>query len=745
MKLVWAEKNVMRPGYIFFGAPNERSTAQPPLDWYIYFLPPFAPQKGKWSVSSDEIIFYLDSLGPDFEEMVRKYAGAQIMAAELPNHRQTYQDKADEHLRALIGWLRQNFNNLLRVTHEGVTKTVPEALAKVRSSASRDAEDLLRVIAAHQLAPHFRDSYPEYPAFSRLSQPISDQGRTTSAQEAVRYLAGRRRTNLGIAVLDGLKLLDHEEHVKPVNSPYARYFLDLLLGKAETQVVNQGELVEQVAGGLQPVFKEIHFKLEPEWVVIVLLALVYDGQVTLNLGGNETLDAGNIERAALKTMDELTDFRFYKRPKQVPLSVWTQIFDAFGLQSGLVRDEATREDAVRRLQEHVQDELRRVVEWQSKVQGGLTLWNQPLFTDRFQFNVGNDGLVTSTDKSLNRQSVLSQTDLLPYLRKTKEFLEGLSRYNTPGKLRNFSTNTSEAEEELSYRRRALHVKDLLDVIDQLQPLTAYLSEAAAVLPEAHEWVGRAADARLELLSQVRSMAKGEGNVDLLSWRKRLEELRRSYIEIYADLHHKYVLGPKDEERKGRLLRDPQVDQLKALSMVDILNALELKRWSDAVISLPACREFHPGLLEGSPTCPSCRFRPAQIDVQVTAAKRLDLLEDQLDEILCGWHTALRQNLQSDTAQQSISAMTAAERAVITDYLSQGDQVKELPKGFVDAVNQALRGLQTVTLRAGDLLAALQKGGMPCTIEQLAERYTAYLREAMSGHDPRNTRLTIEQD
>jgi hypothetical protein len=751
-ELVWAEKNVMRPGYLFFGHPNERSTAQPPLDWYIYFLPPFDGQKVKPNNASDEITFHIHGLGPDFEEMVRRYAGAQAMAGESPNHRQTYQDKADQNLRSLIGWLRQNFNTHLRVSHEGATKSVPEALAQMRSSASRDAEDLLRVIASHLLAPHFRDTYPDYPAFSRLSQPISEQGRTTSAQEAVRFLAGRPRNNLAIAVLDGLKLLDPEERIKPLTSPYARYFLDMLLAKGDTQVVNQGEVIEQVAAGLQPLFKDIHFKLEPEWVVVVLLALVYTGDITLNLGGNETLDAGNMERAALKSMDELTDFRFYRRPKQVPLTVWTQVFDAFGLQSGLVRDEATREEGVRRLQEHVQDELRRVVEWQSKVQGGITLWNQPLFTDRldFTYSVDKDGSVVSRVGERgapgHHDFRLSQTDVLPYLRKTKDFLEGLSRYNTPGKLRNLSMTTSEAEEELSYRVRALRIKDLLDAVNGLQPLTAYLSEAGAVLPMGHEWVMRADAARQELLSQVRNMAKGGGTIDLTSWRNRLEELRRQYIQIYSDLHARHVLGPKDDERKARLLRDPRVEQLKGLSAVDILNAQELRRWGEAVIALPTCREFHTGLLEASPTCPRCHFRPAQTGMLGTASTRLDVLEDQLGEMLAGWHAALRQNLLSETAQQSISSMTATERAVIDKYLSEPEPTKaSLPDGLVEAVNQALRGLRTVTMQASDLLAALQKGGMPCTIEQLAERFRGYMKETMSGHDPRNTRLTIEQE
>ena len=42
-ELEWRERKAGRSGYLFFGAPNERSTAQPPRDFYLYFLPPFEP------------------------------------------------------------------------------------------------------------------------------------------------------------------------------------------------------------------------------------------------------------------------------------------------------------------------------------------------------------------------------------------------------------------------------------------------------------------------------------------------------------------------------------------------------------------------------------------------------------------------------------------------------------------------------------------------------------------------------
>jgi hypothetical protein len=58
-ELEWRERKAGRSGYLFFGAPNERSTAQPQRDFYIYFLQPFEPPYFKDERKSDEVFFRL--------------------------------------------------------------------------------------------------------------------------------------------------------------------------------------------------------------------------------------------------------------------------------------------------------------------------------------------------------------------------------------------------------------------------------------------------------------------------------------------------------------------------------------------------------------------------------------------------------------------------------------------------------------------------------------------------------------
>jgi len=109
-----------------------------------------------------------------------------------------------------------------------------------------------------------------------------------------------------------------------------------------------------------------------------------------------------------------------------------------------------------------------------------------------------------------------------------------------------------------------------------------------------------------------------------------------------------------------------------------------------------------------------------------------------------WQQALRNALGSDAAQRSIEAMNPAERKPLENFLDQPDDSPNIPNGFVVSANRALRGIEAMTLSVVDLIGALKAGGLPCTREELQNRFTSYIRDAMRGHDDRNTRLTLDQ-
>ena len=92
----WESQTVNRPGYLFLGAMDERDTAKPPRDFYVYFLPPFSTAnrtttRSRMRSSSDS-----PSSDADFDELLRRYAGARAMELSSASHRDRYRAKANE-------------------------------------------------------------------------------------------------------------------------------------------------------------------------------------------------------------------------------------------------------------------------------------------------------------------------------------------------------------------------------------------------------------------------------------------------------------------------------------------------------------------------------------------------------------------------------------------------------------------------------------------------------------------------
>ena len=739
-ELPWADHKVTRPGYLFFGPPDERTTAQPPRDFYIYFLPPFKGPSWNDQKLPDETIYYLTGLDNDFETKIRLYAGARAMANESTEYRLEYANKAETYFRGLMRWLQEHMVEKLHIFYQGVDEPIQTILTRMRSTASQNLEELIRLVASHLFAPEFADRYPDYPKFQRLSQPVTEVARANSAMEAIRRLCGRS-SNLGSGVLEGLGILDEQGNIHPYDSPYTSYFLQLLNDKPEGQVINRGEIIEIVAGGLQPVEKDLKYQMEPEWVSVILLALVYNGDVVLSLDGREELDASTLERAMTRTMTDIVNFRFYKRPRSLPINLWTMIFEGLGLQPGLIRDENTRETAIPELQRLVHSELEQVVVLQNRLEQGAQLWNTPVFTDRLTFVV-EEGTVVGSDAP---DFSLSVMDLLPGLRGYKQFLEELNKYTTVGKLRNLRYTPVQIQEYLEFREVVQRARQLLDAINQLQPFTTYLVEAQANLPEDHAWTQRARLVQKQTLDSIRRFGKGRETFDQQAAIRELTNLKQEYVAVYSDLHRKNVLTASGDDLRQRLYHDARFESMHALSGIELLTRSgDFEFWKQQLTGLLSCREFHEGAIADSPTCPYCHLRPSQHQGSANSDALVRLLDEKLSDLLKNWRKALQTNLSSETAQHSLEAMSPAERKPIEEFLKQSDEAESVPTNFVPAAIQALRGIQVVTIPVDTLLQALKTGGLPCTREELQNRFKQFLDLQMRGHDAGSTRLTLDQ-
>ena len=238
-QLPWEAKKVERTGYLFFGAPNQRSTAQPARDFYLYFLQPFAPVAFTDGEKSDEIFFHLEDPAEAFTAALGRYAAANAKANETSGEtRQGFLARAEKFGQEAVKWLKDNLSTYMKVTYQGECKPLEAWLVGV-PGPRRNLKEQFEVIAAAALSPHFATRYPRYPVFT---DQITAANLPVAVQSALSAVAGRP-TKLGTSVLTALGLRDYSEALT-LDGEYAKALLDAMKATAP-QAVNREKLLKE--------------------------------------------------------------------------------------------------------------------------------------------------------------------------------------------------------------------------------------------------------------------------------------------------------------------------------------------------------------------------------------------------------------------------------------------------------------------------------------------------------------------
>ena len=76
-------------------------------------------------------------------------------------------------------------------------------------------------------------------------------------------------------------------------------------------------------------------------------------------------------------------------------------------------------------------------------------------------------------------------------------------------------------------------------------------------------------------------------------------------------------------------------------------------------------------------------------------------------------------------------------------IADGELPDKITKEFLEAVQDALRGLELVPVDALDLMKALNEGGMPCTADDLERRFRTFMQGILSGKPRDKVRIQID--
>lgn len=724
-ELDWQEHNAARTGYLFFGAPNERSTAVPTRDFYIYFIQPNDSPRFKDDKVSDEVFFRLKppkETGEDFQLSLKSYAAALDLAGTSSGHaKATYESKANGFLKKLVQWLQKNMAEAFEVTYQGRAKSMTawakgksiRDLSGLSSHETVNFRDLINTIAGICLAPHFENQAPDYPFFTVV---ITGSNRPQAAQDALRAIAGQNRTKQATAVLDALELLDGDK-IDTYTSKYTKYILDIVRTKGHGQVVNRNEIIQDDHG--LEYMNPGGFRLEPEWVVVLVAGLVYSGDIVLSIPGKK-FDATALQQLAATSMDDLTRFKHLEQPKEWNLPALKSLFELLDMPPGMAQlITQGNVDPIQNMQQTVAKVVKRTVLAQQAIREGLSFWGQDL--------------LVSTE-------FMGQTSALD---DAKAFFESLQVYTSPGKLKNFRYSVS----EVTKHEKAVKALDELDLLREFvmdhSPTASWLSTAESVLPSDHEWVDRMRTVRKDIIDMLDTVDVGQLASQSKSVGSKLLQLKEEYIVAYIGLHTKARLGVNDDKRKASLMGDSRLQTLLKLATIDLMPRQQLTNYQNRLADLKSCFSLTENNLETGPACPHCGFRPSVEEKTMASSKLVENMDDELDTMVENWTEMLVSNLEDPITQTNMDLLKVDDREDLSAFIKSKELPVPLVGNFVHALKEVLSGLVKVTVKTPDLQKALQVNDGPATPVEMKKRFEAYIDHLSKGKDPAKVRIVME--
>jgi hypothetical protein len=723
-ELIWQKHNAGRTGYLFFGTPNERSTAVPSRDFYLYFIQPHDTPRYHDNKLADEVFFKIkkdyEKL-EDFTYSIRMYAASLELASTSAGHaKSTYISKSNEYLKMVVKWLQHNVFDAFEVTCQGRSKKIKSWLTgdSIRNALglapnqTTNFRDLINVTAASCLETHFCNQAPEYPTFSVL---ITEQNRKQAAKDALRAISGQAVTKQATAVLFALNLLD-DDRVSVTNSPYATYILTLLQNKEQGQVLNRSELLID-DNGIE-YMSPAEMRLEPEWMVVVISALVYSGDVIMTIPGKK-IDATSLSFFVSSPLDVLIAFKHLERPKDWNIAAIKALYSLVNLAPGLaLMITQGKDEAIQSLQQSVNNMVNRIVMIKQHLLENQLFWGNEVFTNQY---------IEDTANSLNN---------------TKMFLESLQPYNKPAKLKNLRYSTDEIQSHCNSVKQLEQLEMKTQSMKTLLPITTWLSNAENALSKDHPWVSEIANVRNQIISQFN---ENETKItdELPHTISTLKNLQNEYMDIYIHLHTKARLGVNEDKRKADLINDDRMKTLIKLAGINLMPIQQLKNLQDKLASKQSCFALTIDQLQQSPICPHCGYRPSIENKNNTASVSLDELDMELDDMIDSWADIVLKNLQDPVTQENIKLLHEDNAIRIEAFI----QAKTLPvpidSELIHAIKEVLSGLVKVSINSHELFAAITKHGRTLTKDELKVRFDAFVNEKTRGINQENVRIVLE--
>ena len=706
--LNWASHNIFRRGYLFLGTPESRPTAQPPEDYYIYFLPPYGSSSFHDEHKKDEV-FFVFKPNEDFKNQLKLYAAALMMRelAEEKN-KSVYAAKAEGFKKKLTRMLNEHKIIWFDVIYRGQKKMMKEVM-KNQCKPENPFKETMEMVASICLDEWFTEKYPKFPHFKTQ---ITTKNKGENLRYAYDRFAGRKNQTADL-MLESFGLLDGDK-ITVQNSRYAQAVIKRMEGMPSKAVVNFSDIyVERFDDYVDSVF-QIDHGLFP----IVLLSLVYTGNAVLTLRDGTALTASNLDIIPKTSMMDVQSFKYISKPKDIQLAELVHLYEILELPTGLITNPSQREAGLMQMLAKTKEIVQSAAKARSRLQNNFQLWGEPLVAEHIADSY-YDSLSRVVDTFGNFQS----------------------RFNSVPKLNNFAYSREDIDNLEKDIRIISVVMELDEFRNGCSDTVAYIMNLDRM--DLSSSLKENIEAAKERFRQIRDdipvdLDGAEAAADV---NDDIEKIKNEYISIYFDEHNKRRLGISDGKRKGEIMSSRALANLDRLSALSIFSSTKVKSIKDDLSALKICYDLTPVMLKKTYFCTKCNYLLGSNEPPVKG--RLDDIETRIENLLFDWTNTLLNTITDPFAQDQMQYLSAEQRRVIEDFIKTKKLPEKVDSFFVDAIKALLNGFEAVEISAVELIDQLENIG-PCDVESFRRKIDSYINGYIKGKDQDKLRLVLKR-
>lgn len=713
---VWRSRKSFRTGYLIIGQESD-GPQLPPRDFTLILHSPFADHSPRQTVQNQAIVGA--ALPDDLMHRLQRIEAAKQLA-RAGEHRKTFESiakrEAGDFKDDYLAWLiREGY-----VVHGGVKRAIKE----VPAGRYGTLQDLLDHLKSRLLEDYFAEQYPQYPALKRL---LAARNINSEMHQAI--LALDRGTLFGLdqnaqSYLESLGAWKEDRFDVRGSAIAERVLSTVTANDKEGKLTAVDDVLANLAA--KP------FGLQRELVYLLLAALLYNGEMVFVRQGGKRLYASDFSEFFKRGMAALEEVRYLEGERDLPVARLVTLFEPLGLQPGLVRDKASRAEAVKALHSKgliLKDDLEVVR------RGMIECLRDPVPDVPWSQIQAEEQLLAPFREQVERFEKVTKVTDLAHLKlhddTPAQVREGLARLEA---LKGFVMDyLDEIQPELKY------MQFVAEGYEPLERLGSQIPSAKSQTPSVAELQRIEADCRA-IISDFHRLVKPDQRRPL---KGKFAQFRDRYKKVYYTLHEGSVGSKVGWADLEKLTAQPRYRSLSGLKSLPFFSSAEFDALALQVQELRGyrCRDFDVDDLQTYPFCPHCNFprhHEGLADRGVTG--QIGELQDAVAALWDKWERQLLDELAKLDDKRTL--LSATEQALIEELTAAGHLADEVGPELLRALSSLAADLQVVELSLDEFREALLAESSVLTVSEFDEAVDRFKARLLKGTDADLVRIKV---